>query len=87
MTRPWRLPFLKARNLMLVRKLPFDQRKRDLGLDWPPDAETMIGMQRLTGLQQCVETVLTDDIPGDLVECGVWRGPGDHFRDHEAARP
>jgi O-methyltransferase len=52
----------------------FDQRTRDLGLDWPPEAETMIGMQRLTSLQHCVETVLVDDVPGDLVECGVWRG-------------
>ena len=34
----------------------------------------MIGMQRLTSLQHCVETVLTENIPGDLVECGVWRG-------------
>ena len=48
--------------------------KRDLGQDWPPHAETMIGMQRLTSLQHCVETVLAEDIPGDLVECGVWRG-------------
>ena len=47
---------------------------RDLGLDWPAEAETMIGMQRLTSLQKCVETVLEEDIPGDLVECGVWRG-------------
>lgn len=47
---------------------------RDLGTDWPAEAETMIGMQRLTSLQRCVETVLDDDIPGDLVECGVWRG-------------
>jgi len=52
----------------------FAQRKRDLGLDWPLEAETMIGMQRLTSLQHCVETVLADDIPGDLIECGVWRG-------------
>ncbi|MGH3636077.1 MAG: TylF/MycF/NovP-related O-methyltransferase [Mycobacterium sp.] len=53
---------------------PFVQRKRDLGLDWPAEAETMIGMQRLTSLQRCVETVLADDVPGDLIECGVWRG-------------
>ena len=52
----------------------FDQRARELGLDWPAEAETMIGMQRLTSLQHCVETVLADDIPGDLIECGVWRG-------------
>ncbi|BBX33064.1 MAG: macrocin O-methyltransferase [Mycolicibacterium mageritense] len=67
-------PILKIGNLMLVRKRPFDRRKRDLGLDWPADALTMIGMKRLTSLQECVETVLTDDVPGDLVECGVWRG-------------
>jgi O-methyltransferase len=75
---PVRWPLLrtlvKARDLMLVRKRPFDQRKRDLGQDHPADAETMMGMQRLTRLQRCVETVLADEIPGDLVECGVWRG-------------
>jgi O-methyltransferase len=53
---------------------PFAQNKRDLRLDWPAEAETMIGMQRLTSLQRCVETVLAEHIPGDLVECGVWRG-------------
>lgn len=51
-----------------------DRRARDLGLDWPAEAETMIGMQRLTSLQNSVETVLAEDIPGDLIECGVWRG-------------
>jgi O-methyltransferase len=71
---PLRRPLLKTLSLMLVRKRLFDRRKRDLGLDWPADAETMIGMQRLTSLQRSVETVLADDIPGDLVECGVWRG-------------
>lgn len=64
----------KTRKIMLVRRVPFNQKARDLGLDWPADAMTMIGMQRLTSLQHCVETVLEDDVPGDLVECGVWRG-------------
>jgi O-methyltransferase len=68
------MPVVKARDFILVRKRPFDKRARDLGQDWPVDAETMIGMQRLTSLQECVETALTEDIPGDLVECGVWRG-------------
>lgn len=67
-------PLLNIRNYMLVRKRPFDARKRELGLDWPADALTMIGMKRLASLQHCVETVLADDVPGDLVECGVWRG-------------
>jgi O-methyltransferase len=65
---------LAKRNIKLVRTLPFDEAKRNLGLDWPAAAETMIGMQRLTSLQRCVETILAENIPGDLVECGVWRG-------------
>jgi O-methyltransferase len=69
--------FLKASNLILERNNAHrlaGATPRELGLDWPAEAETMIGMQRLTSLQHCVETVLADDIAGDLVECGVWRG-------------
>ena len=68
---------LKVVNTVLPRITGMntpDQNKRELGLDWPAEAETMIGMRRLTSLQQSVETVLNDDIPGDLIECGVWRG-------------
>jgi O-methyltransferase len=68
------LQILSKRGYELVRPVPFDERKRNLGMDWPALAETMIGMQRLTSLQHCVETVLAEDVPGDLVECGVWRG-------------
>jgi O-methyltransferase len=66
--------FINSTNNM--GKAPWEKRVRvrELGLDWPVAAETMIGMQRLTSLQECVETVLAEDIPGDLIECGVWRG-------------
>lgn len=67
----------KAVNAVTSRRQglsPLDPRARDLGLDWPAEAETMIGMRRLTSLQECVETVVTEDVPGDLIECGVWRG-------------
>jgi O-methyltransferase len=65
---------LAKRNITVTRAVPFDEQKRNLGRDWPASAETMIGMQRLTHLQHCVETVLAEEIPGDLIECGVWRG-------------
>ncbi|ORB61086.1 TylF/MycF/NovP-related O-methyltransferase [Mycolicibacterium tusciae] len=68
---------LKTANVvlpMLNGTSPFGDTKRELGVFWPAEAETMIGMQRLTSLQNCVETVLAEDVPGDLVECGVWRG-------------
>lgn len=41
---------------------------------WPTHAHTMIGIARLENLQWCVENVLKDDIQGDLIETGVWRG-------------
>ena len=71
-----RLLLKTVNTLTSIRKgtSPANQRNRELGLDWPPEAETMIGMQRLTSLQNCVETVLAEGIPGDLVETGVWRG-------------
>ena len=51
-----------------------DADKRDTGNDWPPAAETMVGRRRLDDVRHCVDTVLADDIPGDLIETGVWRG-------------
>ena len=47
---------------------------RALGRMWPARAHTMIGFKRLDNLQSCVEQVLRDGIPGDLIETGVWRG-------------
>lgn len=44
------------------------------GKDWPRVGHTMIGLKRLENIQHCVESVITDDIPGDLIETGVWRG-------------
>jgi len=37
-------------------------------------AHTMIGRKRLDSLQQCLEQVVSQKIPGDFMECGVWRG-------------
>ncbi len=52
----------------------FDAGKRDLGLDWPQHALTMIGRVRLRSLRECCEVVLRERIPGDFVETGIWRG-------------
>jgi O-methyltransferase len=63
------------------RKLSTAQIKqlRTIGADWPPRAHTMIGLKRLDNVQHCVETVLRDQIPGDLIETGVWRGGASIF--------
>jgi O-methyltransferase len=47
---------------------------REAGWDWPGEAETMIGMLRLNNIEHCVKTVVRENIPGDLLEAGVWRG-------------
>jgi O-methyltransferase len=41
---------------------------------WPADAFTMVGIERLDNVQACVEDVLRNNVPGDLIEAGVWRG-------------
>ena len=62
---------LVARGFELVRTTG---NRRYEGRDWPLDAETMVGLARLDNLQSCIEQVLADDVPGDLMETGVWRG-------------
>ena len=44
------------------------------GTGWRRYAHTMVKMARLDNLQYCVERVISDKIPGDLIETGVWRG-------------
>lgn len=53
---------------------PFNPSVRMEGRDWPAHAHTMIGMKRLDNLQSCVENILGNEVPGDLIETGVWRG-------------
>jgi O-methyltransferase len=44
------------------------------GFDWPWSGLTMVGLERLDDLQSCVEQAVADDVEGDLIEAGVWRG-------------
>lgn len=52
----------------------FDDKRRELGLDWPSQAHTMIGKQRLENLRMAACAVIEQGVPGDMVETGVWRG-------------
>ena len=52
----------------------FDLDKRLRGKDFPSEAHTMIGWQRLENIQAVIEDILERDVPGDLIETGVWRG-------------
>ena len=58
----------------LLSGMPMEEEARLEGREWPGFAHTMVGLARLENIQFCVETVLRDRIPGDLLEAGVWRG-------------
>jgi len=68
------IKLLNDRGLQIVRPLPMDQNRRRVGEDRSTIAHTMIGLKRLENIQFCVEDVLANNIPGDLIETGVWRG-------------
>lgn len=64
---------LNRRGLRLVRT-GGNEHDRSLGLTWPRCAETMVGLRRLDNVQACVTDVVRREVPGDLIETGVWRG-------------
>ncbi len=74
-------------KLKIIRKIDKFIRKRDIaicrlsnaetreeGRDWPSYADTMIGLKRLENIQFCFNEIIKDNVPGDFIETGVWRG-------------
>ena len=47
---------------------------RTEGRDWPQTAHSMAGMQRLQNVRELGQRVIDEEIPGDFIEAGVWRG-------------
>jgi O-methyltransferase len=70
----WLVGAMRRRNVAAVRILEDHEEKRSVGEYWPMFAQTMIGKQRLDSLHECIDTVLREGVPGDLIETGVWRG-------------
>jgi O-methyltransferase len=65
---------MRTRNIVPVRVGRRAAADRVDGRDWPVFAQTMVGRVRLDDLQRRVEDVISEDVPGDLIETGVWRG-------------
>jgi O-methyltransferase len=65
---------IESRGITMVRRYPFIPEHRQQGIDWPLFGFTQTGRDRLDCLQQCIETIVAEDIPGDIVETGVWHG-------------
>lgn len=68
---------LRRRQWELARHVAHSE--LELGRVWPLVGETMVGVPRLENVQSCIETILADEVPGDLIETGVWRGGASIF--------
>lgn len=66
-------------GLKVLPTKPFNEALRAEGRDWPVTAHSMIGRKRLDNLQTCVEDIIEQQVPGDLIEAGVWRGGASIF--------
>lgn len=68
------LIYAEERNKLTLLYDPNNVMRKPDGIKWPAHAHTMIGLKRMENLQFCVEDVLAQNIDGDLIETGVWRG-------------
>lgn len=70
--------FLKSHLLQLAWRgdwsCPNDKEAKTEGKFWPGYAHTMIGLKRLDNLHFCIDNVIQNNIQGDFIEAGVWRG-------------
>lgn len=49
--------------------VPLDHNLENLGF-----SHTMLGRKRLENIEDCFRSIIADGVPGDFIECGVWRG-------------
>jgi len=72
--KPFLLRTLAGRSCVLLKRKEKDSAGREEGKDWPFIGYTMIGLKRLNNIQHCFEEVVKNNVAGDFIETGVWRG-------------
>ena len=65
---------------------PLDPATLESSGDWRIEPETLLGLSRLDNIQHCVTAAIDADVPGDLIETGVWRGGATHLHARDPAR-
>ncbi len=65
---------LRTRNFIISKRKFVNRENRINGYDWPANAMTMIGLNRLNNIERCIHSIHNDKIEGDILEAGVWRG-------------
>ena len=69
---------LAPMRLELVRLIHTDAlgylESGDAALNRAEDAESMLGTRQFDHMQRCIDDIIEREVPGDLLEAGVWRG-------------
>ena len=68
------LRLFRRAGIQLAHSRRGDYVRRIDGRDVSDVAHSMLSMTRLDNVQECIETVLREDVPGDFIETGVMRG-------------
>eukprot|EP01105_Mastigella_eilhardi_P002280 TRINITY_DN1278_c0_g1_i4.p2 TRINITY_DN1278_c0_g1~~TRINITY_DN1278_c0_g1_i4.p2 ORF type:complete len:336 (-),score=77.90 TRINITY_DN1278_c0_g1_i4:49-1056(-) len=58
---------------------PLQLSDRMEGKDWPVFGLTMVGGRRMENIEWALRKVVGEGVPGDFMECGVWRGGASIF--------
>ena len=66
-----------GRSVVVAENLDLDRRKN--GDDWTYAGDTMTGWARLDNVYNLLKDVISNDIQGDYIETGVWRGGSSLF--------
>jgi len=70
-----RLQKLNGSTVILCRRNADGTTTPMLGLrNFTELAHTLIGRRRLDNIQKSIECILDENVPGDLIETGIWRG-------------
>eukprot|EP01105_Mastigella_eilhardi_P002277 TRINITY_DN1278_c0_g1_i1.p1 TRINITY_DN1278_c0_g1~~TRINITY_DN1278_c0_g1_i1.p1 ORF type:complete len:370 (-),score=90.05 TRINITY_DN1278_c0_g1_i1:62-1063(-) len=64
-------------NSLIIRALDISDRIQ--GRDWPVFGLTMVGGLRMENIEWALRKVVAEGVPGDFMECGVWRGGASIF--------
>jgi O-methyltransferase len=68
------LSAFKSADIQLAHLRRGNYERRIAGHDFSDIAHSMLSLSRLDNIQMCIETILRDNIAGDLIETGVMRG-------------
>jgi O-methyltransferase len=71
------LRMAKAEGDTVLLEVPGEQYEPEVDMNLRNYTEysyTLVGQKRLGNLQHCIEDILSNEVPGDFLEAGVWRG-------------